>query len=397
MRHHHVVRAVLCLILTLGCAKFENENAKSESAKTEANSIEAKYLSDFIKLNVQPTVKPERYIVYFSWPQIIDEKRIRIRTDQELIVVSSTQSTFSHEVDHNQTVTYSFDILDSKGKIEKSFARQVVVPRDYVVREGSDNLVEPTSLIVNRLFFDKTKIKTNGFNLEITANEMISNDGVIETFAENTKAKENVAGRSGGNIIIRSKVAVGQLLVILRGEDGGDGSKGISYSARAKDGIAAGYGEAECECSPRACPHVSPIEFLESLNINKEIQRLCFCVSHGTNASNGADGLKGRKGSPAMPGGDSGTLKVIISDGAGFEIKTIREMGLAGKPGAGGEGQPGGFGGEGGPSGRNRDCRGEAGGNGAPGPVGDIGDPAADGKFGQICIYVASESRSDCY
>lgn len=383
MRFFNVV-AVLCLFAVIGCAEFKDEQKENQGPVNMRVSVQN--LSDFVKIEVQPTTVAEKYMVYFGWPKISDPRRVRIRMEQTLAVVESNQTTFSHEVEHNQTLTYTFDVLSSDNKIEKSFSKLVKIPRDFVVRKGQSEFTENTNLNVNRVFFDEVPLRTNGFDVEIQANEIIADKGIVETFTEGIKASLNNEGRGGGSLVINANSAHGSLKVFMRGEHGGDGEKGPSYASRAQDGSPSGQGIVSCECVGRLCD--GPVFTKPSIQAH-----VCTCESYGSNAGNGANGAKGNKGLPARAGGGSGNLKINIKDGAGFLVETFKSSGVAGTPGEGGEGQPGGLGG----AKVSGKCAGNAGGGGATGPKGDSGDKAEDGKLGTICLYIASEAKNDCF
>lgn len=400
MRQYIAAMAVLCLFLILGCAQFENENAPTNGAAKQSNVSElvtAENLSDFIRIEVQPTTKAEKYMVYFGWPKLSESARVRIRMEQTLAVVEYAQTTFSHEVTHNQTLTYTFDVLGADSKIQKSFSKQVKVPRDFVVREGQNQFSEDTRLQVNRIFMAGTPLRTNGFNVEIFSNELIADKGIIETFPEGTKAPANQDGRGAGVLTLNIGTASGSLKVFMRGEHGGDGTKGPSYGGRAPDGGGAGDGSVECDCVGRMCNLTLSVRTLLQTDEVQPQAMSCVCSSYGHDAGNGATGAKGNKGLPARNGGSSGALKVTIKDGSAFDIQAYKTFGLAGAPGEGGDGQPGGNGGPGRNGNSRRDCRGSAGSGGATGPKGDSGDLAADGVLGPICVYIASEGKNDCY
>lgn len=385
-----------CLSLGLGCARFDapQPNGGVESQKSE--KVTAQNLGEFVRIEVQPTTKPEKYMVYFGWPQMSEAKRIRVRMEQALAVVEPTQTTFSHEVNHNQTLTYTFDVLSSDTRIEKSFSKQVKIPRDFVVRDGQNQFTENTKLNIRRLYLGAVPLITNGFNVEITTDELISDKGIIETFPEGIKADPNQDGRAGGELNLNVRIAAGILRVYMRGENGGDGTKGPSYSVRAADGRPASDGYAECDCVGPRCASLMRAIQIKSLSEIEPQGFACVCSSYGNNAGNGAAGAKGYRGLPARNGGDSGNLKISIKDGAGFDVQAFKTNGVAGSPGEGGDGQPGGAGGAGRGDGR-RDCRGLGGSPGPAGPTGDFGEFGADGKLGNLCVYISSEAKNDCY
>lgn len=398
MQRSWVLSSFTILIVLLGCAKFDDSKSQNGANQIGAGPerVTSQNLADFIRIEVQPTTKPEKYMVYFGWPQLSEAKRIRIRMEQTLAVVEPSQTTFSHEVNHNQTLTYTFDVLSTDTKIEKSFSKQVKVPRDFVVRDGQNQFTENTKLSVKRIYLGSTPLVTNGFNVELTADELISEKGIIQTFPDGIKAGPDQDGRSGGELSIVASVAAGTLRVYMRGENGGDGTKGPSYASRAADGSPAGNGTAECDCVGRMCMNQLSLPAQISNSDASPMAMVCTCSSYGSDAGRGATGAKGYKGQPARAGGDSGNFKISIKDGAGFDIQAFKISGIAGSPGEGGDGQPGGLGGAG-RSDNRRDCRGNAGAGGATGPKGDPGDQGSDGKLGNLCIYIASEGKNDCY
>ena len=386
------LKVFFCLFyVTLGCAKLEDEITKEIEPESQLVSVES--LSENITITAQPTSKPEKYMVFISWPKINPSKKIRIRMDKILNVVDPSQTTFSHEVNHNQILTYNFEILDENNKIEKSFSKQIVVPTDFVVGKNDNQVHQNRKINVNRFFISEV-FQTNGYNVEITANELISDNGLIETFPDGAKANLNQAGRHGGEIKLNIGSASGTLKITMRGEHGGDGSKGISFLSRAQSGTDAEAGKYVCECNGgKNCPFSQP---KPQLSIYAEPDSTsCFCDSYGSNATAGASGTKGNQGLPAQSGGDSGSLIINIKQGPAFYIETLKLNGIAGIPGEGGDGMLGGIGGAGRTS--DKDCRGLAGANGLDGASGDPGSLGTDGVLGSICIYIQSEGRNECF
>lgn len=385
MRRANAVVGFLCLLLIGGCADFKGTDLK---AKRGTDHVRSENLEEFVSVQVQPTARSERYMIYFSWPRIEDQKRIRIRKDQTLALIPPTQTTFSHEVEHNQTLVYNFEILDLAGKTEKSFSKIVIVPRDFVVRAGQSEFTADQKLKIKRLFLNPdVPLRTNGFRMEIVADELIADKGLIESFAEGSKVDTSLNGKGAGELIIKAQTATGTLQIVMRGQMGGDGVKGIPYDTRAADGAPAGPGMSECTC--QRCQFSQ--HNISSLSLELQPQ-YCICTKFGESGRDGAPGAKGRPGGRAGNGGDSGNLKVEIQEGSAFILDAQGEPGLAGIPGEGGDGQLGGIALE------NKDrCAGARGKNGPQGPKGDHGPVGLDGKRGLICIYIATEGKNDCY
>lgn len=392
MRQYFAVMAVLCLFLINGCAEIENESTSNDVGKENLTQdrVSAQNLSDYVQAQVQATTKPEKYMVYFAWPKIEDGKRIRIRQEQMQLIVQPVQTTFSHEVTHNQTITYTFDVLDSYSKVESTFSKQVKIPRDFVVRAGQSEFIEDQKLNIKRLFISSdVSLRTNGHNIEIITDELIADKGIIETFLEGTKAANSIDGKNAGELIIKSKSAMGQLKIIMRGEHGGDGLDGAPYGSRASDGAAPGSGFVECLCHGRNCPLMVQKFNLFENNIEP---MACICSETGSDGGNGANGANGRDGGRAGNGGDSGSLKVEIIDGSAFLLQTESKIGFAGRAGNGGPGQAGGI-----ALGTKTRCSGRVGSNGRSGNPGNKGAEGINGKQGLTCVYIATEGKNDCY
>lgn len=376
--------ALLCLFSLTGCnPEFTEQDVRKNNTNTP-QTVNSSGLDQFLTVKVQPTAQPEKYIVYFSWPKIEDGKFVRIRLDKTLAVVNPKQSDFNHEVFHDQVLTYTFEILDAASKIEKVFPKQIKIPRDFVVRDGQSTFTEDTRLNVNRIFILKDKsLQTNGYNIELVANELRSENGIIETFPEDNKAATDNDGKSGGKLTIKVQSATGDLKILMRGQNGGDGSKGEAYPNRAADGAAAGSGNRMCECIGKNCL------ILEATH--------CYCESKGSNGGNGTDGSQGHNGNRAGHGGNAGELNIAVQDGREFDLQTYAFKGLAGNPGEGGEGQDGGIGGQRPKTIEAEKCGGDPGGNGSKGSSGNRGASGNDGNLGLMCIYIASENKNDCY
>ena len=392
------VMAVLCLFLMNSCADFEDESNQNEKLANQVK-VTKDNLSDFVQAQVEPTTTPEKYMVYFGWPRLETGVRLRIRKGEVLAVVSPNQTTFSQEVDHNQNLTYTFDLLESNNSIIKSFSKLVTIPRDFVVKKDQSEFLEDTILNVQRFFISNVPLITNGFSVEINTSEFHSEKGLIETFPANSQAGfssndvtlkniDGIDGKSGGKILIKSNAATGELNIFMRGQHGGDGHKGESYPYRAADGSPPGTGSIECDGGHGRFS----AEQFQIFTTNPILILACSCLIEGYHGGNGSNGAKGRQGGRAGNGGSSGSLKIEIKDASAFVLSTHKDPGLAGKPGEGGNGQPGGI-----AQGQKTKCSGNVGRNGASGEKGDVGESGLDGKDSLICIYLESEEKNDCY
>lgn len=347
-----------------------------------------------IKVQIVPG-EPKKYTLQFSWPQMLEDKSLRIRTSKVLTEMPAQSVFFSHLVDHSQVINYYFDVLDDKMKIEKTILKSIKVPVDFVFDSSNQILSNDVDISVNRLFVSGSRpIYTNGYQLNIKANEVYSNDGVIYSFAQqNKKAGSSMDGRSGGSVFIQGNTLKGPLKIQLSGQDGGDGQNGAPFADRAQAGSPSQTGYEECkECQGRACL------------TNFEIQSNgCRCIRTGEPATNGANGESGRAGGRAGHGGDSGSAKIFFGAYEAINDSKIRDpnippvqitlsAGSPGVPGKGSEGQIGGLGGVKNPG----SCSGPSGSDGRNGEKGPDGSAGAFGKIGSSCLMISSEKINEC-
>lgn len=93
--------------------------------------------------------------------------------------------------------------------------------KDLVIQEPT-KFPSSQYLVVNRLIFARDgRLITQGADLRIEANEILSDEGVIEPFGADVAALPGMPGRSGGNITIKAKSGRGTLYVYGRGQNGG--------------------------------------------------------------------------------------------------------------------------------------------------------------------------------
>ncbi len=375
-----IILVQISIFILNACAQFEDEQKQNSQIQTE-KKVSAKDFSEQIQIQVTPLIEPEKYNVSFVWPKLEAGSRVRITLNKTVVMIESDQTGFKQDVAHNQSALYFFEILDQKNNLIKTFSKNIIIPRDFVVREGQSEFFEKTELNVNRFFLNHDiPITTNGNEVTINANELISDDAIIQTYIEKNKAAPSSNGKNGGKITINAKNAVGKLEIFMRGEHGGNGLDGGEYSeSRAASGRDAALGVEECEnvCVGPRCP----------------MAKVCTCLSIGKNSGNGVDGLNGKNGGNAGNGGSTGILLVNIQSGKDFQIKVIKEKGLSGFAGKKGIGQLGGFAGKG----NFGKCSGKPGSNGADGLPGIDGLEGIDGVEENVCLHIESEQRNECF
>jgi hypothetical protein len=210
---------------------------------------------------------------------------------------------------------------------------------------------EKRVLAVSTLRFSAGSIVTNGADLTIETNNLISDAGVIRAFENLEKAPARAAGQNAGRvvIIVHGQIS-GRLSVDLRGQSGADGSSGAAGAKGPKGagGANAASGLFDCQRGAEA-------------------------------GHKGGTGQPGKDGQSGFAGGDGGVLIVYASNVAAVQ-RVFGEPAVGG--GIGGSGGVGGSGGAGGDGGDGGSPVGLCSGGGPNGAAGDQGPLGAPGKAG---------------
>jgi len=228
---------------------------------------------------------------------------------------------------------------------------------------------------------DRTaRILTNGSDLSISAQHLISEGGEMRTWWDDQEKRKpglqpspGQNGASGGSIQIHAKTARGSLRVVLRGLDGvagKDGENGKDNISDLKNGWKVG--------------RVDGIE--------------CFVTE-----PRGGRGFAGISGTPGGQGGDAGSLILDVQEDLGFELKSDSQAGrgaMGGRGGKGGKGeayQPeqwppvrGGIAPTRCPFENEADIK------GLPGVDGSAGADGKNGKDAQVCVHLGNQVYGAC-
>jgi hypothetical protein len=290
----------------------------------------------------------------------------------------------------------------------------VTVPVDREIR----GIQEIASLQVQRLFLRAgTVLRTAGKPVTITADQLLSEDARIETFAPGQQAPAQTDGRSGGTLTIRARTGAGLLTVVARGENGGPGRKGSAGAAgaagpqgspavlelfnpellnRLTHPVTVTYnGQMGAPQSPQMptysvgnAPPPAPLD-----PIWKAIYR---CQTPPGAGLPGQIGGPGQDGIPGGKGGGSGDLTIAIQEPGPLRVATRLEPGQGGL-GEGGDGGPRGPSGPAGALDEHRIC-GPAAEKPAPPGQGPRGRDrrAPSGAQGALCLRTPESVQGDC-
>jgi hypothetical protein len=231
-------------------------------------------------------------------------------------------------------------------------------------------LTKDTTITANRIYlYRNSLIITQGYKLTLKAQNLYADHARIMTFPEFAQAPISMNGRSGGQVVFEVDRAMGELILELRGEHGGQGLNGNPYMFAATNGVQGQRGGNHCL----------------RLIIGGPLK--CICTRNPTNGGNGAPGAQGQRGQNGGNGGNSGSASIKIADRDQLNLFVFQFPGMGGSAGLGGPGQKGG---KGGPPGdrTTSECNpGLNGFDGADGPPGDFGLRGNDGEKEAI-IYL---------
>lgn len=257
--------------------------------------------------------------------------------------------------------TYVLGFLNGSELTTKQ-STSITVPKDLVVSE----LIKANSLTdYKRIFIKETGvIETRGERLELTADELHSFGGVIQTYGAENLAPMGLDGRMPEILVIQTQRAFGNLTIKAIGQNGG---KGVTGSKGSKGAPGNNGGTAR---SQRRLSGGGRDGFGGDTTV-------CMTEPNEAEGKRGGQGSQGGTGGKGGNGGKSPKVYVRIDETSELDIKIDK---VAGKGGEGGDGGPGGDGGDGGKPGTgdsNGACNppktGEQGPIGPQGPKGQVG------------------------
>lgn len=412
-----VVITGLSLLLAVSCGKnsdsndgkaLENEtNVNLETSSVDSDStaptlqqfkIERAYPLEPHKRNIEEYKKEiNTWLVRFVMDKKVSEAA---RLECNKLIFNQRTNLSEAAFDLNGEAVIVARLLNSDPN-EVEYECQVIEKGRMIVSKNFN--IRKSLVITGRKKFstiglsEKDKIETLVLDLEsklyiedqkidLELNEIVSLGGTITTFLEEDAINRynNTIGHNGGDLKIKTKTARGQINIVLRGMDGGRQTSipPEKTSRLPRDPSLDG----KCSKSSKSGPDYSNTR--------------CY-------GKKGHTGEKGKIGEPGFPGGDSGTLNLVIENSNDFEINLTY---LPGQGSSGGKGGKGGFGSPGGNGstvrwttyggcGREGPCNAidhqytfPNGAKGDRGPDGDRGDEGAPGKIMPSEITIGTET-----
>ncbi len=339
--------------------------------------------------------EPNHYQVSLRWaPAVLKDTRAEEKTwmiyrglesqppSPYLTLKEGQTEAVDPTVTAGKTYTYVLGFLEGSDLIKKE-TTTFTVPKDLVITET----VRANSLTEYKRIFLKEKgiIETQGERLELSADELHSYGGVIQTYGEENLAPLGLDGRTPEILVLQVKRAFGNLTIKAIGQNGGKGVTGEkgSKGATGRDG---GTARSQRRLFGGGRD-----------GIGGE-QTVCVTEADEAYGKRGGQGNQGGLGGKGGNGGNSPKVYIRIDESSELEIKIDK---IAGKKGEGGNGGPGGDGGDGGKPGTGDIAgacpapkQGEVGPIGPEGPTGPLG---LDGLTNSPeCIKTPSGQEGSC-
>ncbi len=401
-----IILSVLVLylgLMTLGACQIE-EDIPPDLAPQEPTPPET------LSIEVVGLEAPNRYQAILNWQTNSEPKAWLIHRQEKSEATPTLIATLDKKlrtfVDANVAAgkAYTYFVF---GETDAPLKTEVIVPTDLDV---TGTITLRGDLKFNRIFFrDGSRVVTNGETLNLTAAEIISDGGMIDSSPPSRIAPPGTSGLGAGAITINAKSAHGTLKISGKGENGTNGIDGQN----GRDGRQGPTGKAgECGINPEYARRILGIESAESamrrnpLPSNNDLlnfllfgTNICkfICVRAPENGGPGERGADGNDGGAGGAGGDSAKVFVHIEESSNFVVSIDTTPGIGGAGGRGGRGGKGGPGGL--PGARDQDHRCPP---ANPGPPGEDGRPGRTGRYGAdglrqpTCIWIGNELSADC-
>jgi len=415
---------IFTVLVSTGCQKglFDEkpddqsilQNQQLEVKENPADKEPPKYSMTYAEFEksfeseVVPSDKAFIYDINFKWNPFQIPKKLRIRQDKRVVETATNTAYFKYTTNHDQTLNFTFEVLNEENHLEHVFTKTATVPKDFVVDQNNRSLI-PSEITekghvfrYNRVFLSEeySLLFDQAVNF-IEINHLYTIDkavNIIENIDTKSipdyRASPEKQGKNGNVLYLVINNLYGRIMIVNRGQNGGHGVNGEVYASRAADGSPAKAGKPEI-CDRPDNPRGDLISF-------KNIERFCGCLDYGRPGTSGVNGANGLSGTNAGNGGDSGSVSVkvtkvyradkkeiidsIYSDDLNFvQVKLI--SGLKGNKGLGSEGQAGGIGGAAATTGQ---CTSNAtrGLDGVSGKKGSDGLDGVDGQAGKQCLAI---------
>ncbi len=217
---------IFYLFAFVGCLKISDVPKEDPSS---VNQVKTSIKTDVDTVTYVGLAEPNHYQVHIPIPPGTQAVR-RYPKDQPSLMIELAMNgdpiLQDDQVTAGASYIYEFGSLQNNAFI--MLARyEALIPQDKFIENEWKLDADEKCQGFKRIFLAVNgSITTNGHDLEIQTEEIISNNATIRTFQPGATASPGVKGRSGGQIRVYAHSLKGLLSFELRGEKGGPGEDG---------------------------------------------------------------------------------------------------------------------------------------------------------------------------
>ena len=222
--------------------KLQAQKSLKKKTKAEADSFDTETLSPKNQKEISITIEERESVPDTREAKNLNPSRVEEITESfggEVKVSITDSSLEDHEEaldsDFTETKEKVTEWKISRRETERQIPENEIPESDDPPEEVKPPLSEDEITLISGVFelekntviqnrkvvLSMVTVKTFEYDLTIRAEEFVSNYSVIKNFPEEQKAKRGQSGRDGGDILIETGIAQGELQLILSGENAG--------------------------------------------------------------------------------------------------------------------------------------------------------------------------------
>lgn len=202
-----------------------NADVSKESDKSEA----IPFKPSSVQYKIVPLDVPNSYAIDLSWSKTDMLVFLREYPDKTFAKIDKSIQFHRFPVKGGTNSKIEIESRENEaGSLMDHLTLEIAIPADLVINK-TYSLSGDLKKECGRLFFRPGAIRQlYNFNLELNCEELISENGQIETFPENMSAtKKGADGRDGGTAKLHFQKARGNISIYLKGENGANGRNGL--------------------------------------------------------------------------------------------------------------------------------------------------------------------------
>lgn len=347
----HKIYIGIVLIFLSSCMKLKKKEKDAVNPAIQAQEIKSEGVIVInhraeLEYRYDMSKSSDMHQVHFyapeNWPEEVVVRKTDLENKSEIGVKLDEKHEWTDALTKNEKITYQFYVYAKLTSELVLLSEVQILPVLNLTVDEDLNLAKMYKLNskTKLIYIHDLKIATQkhlfleDYSGSLVIDHLQTENGFIQTFPLDSRAENNHAGKSGGELKMIINNGQGQLMVMMKGQDGGHGSP----ADLPDNSLKGGRGSRTVESQFR---NVGQTEGLLT-------QSIYDCIKQPGEAFDGNPGLKGFAGHDGKSGGNTGSIEITSHAG------TLRII-LNSLEGAGGQPSLGGIGGEGGDPGDSAD------------------------------------------